>query len=205
MGKLRGRLPHLHRLLEPELVETPKARTKYWTASSAGGGAEPVPAPCTTRSHSPPRAREEPRDPPPPRQCRPREAALAAHAFWKSLTIRRDGAFPRRPQAAGLVIHTGVDHPAAGVNDAKVGGHEQLIVEQVDAGGVAHGELLLTGAEAEGLQDVALSGPAFTGDDEVLGAAYEHIDYDDARKQEVPNHVDIEMGPLFIVGLRATF
>ena len=39
----------------------------------------------------------------------------------------------------------------------------------------------------------------------VLGVAYEHIEYDDARKQEVPNHVDVEMGPLFIVGLRVTF
>ena len=41
--------------------------------------------------------------------------------------------------------------------------------------------------------------------DGVIGVGYEHIDYDDARKQEIPNHVDVELGPLLLVGLRAQF
>ncbi len=42
------------------------------------------------------------------------------------------------------------------------------VVEEVDAAGVAEGDGLLAGAEAEGLEEVALAGAALAGDDEVI-------------------------------------
>lgn len=47
------------------------------------------------------------------------------------------------------------------------------VVEQVDASGVAHRELLLAGAATEGLEDVALAGAARAGDDEIVVPAHE--------------------------------
>lgn len=46
------------------------------------------------------------------------------------------------------------------------------VVEQVDAAGVAHGELLLAGTATERLEDVALAGAARAGDDKVVVSAH---------------------------------
>src|SRR5207248_1422040 len=47
------------------------------------------------------------------------------------------------------------------------------IIEEIDAAGVAYGELLLAGAQAQGHEDVALAGAALAGEDEVLLATDE--------------------------------
>ncbi len=47
------------------------------------------------------------------------------------------------------------------------------VVEQVDAAGVSHAELTLTGLDAERLQDMALAGSALAGEEQVLGASDE--------------------------------
>jgi len=63
-----------------------------------------------------------------------------------------------------------------GFETAAVGGVGEAgvqVVEQVDAAGIADGELLLAGAKAEGLEEVALAGTALAGQDEIVVAAHE--------------------------------
>lgn len=66
--------------------------------------------------------------------------------------------------------------PRPGLEAARVGAVSEAgveVVEQVDASGVAHRELLLAGAASEGLEDVALAGAAGTRDHEVVVSAHE--------------------------------
>lgn len=41
--------------------------------------------------------------------------------------------------------------------------------------------------------------------DAVIGIGYERIQYDDSGKQDVPNDIDVDLGPLLILGLRLEF
>jgi hypothetical protein len=68
-------------------------------------------------------------------------------------------------------VGTGPGLEAPGVGAVGEAGVE--VVEQVDAAGVAEGEGLLAGAQAEGLEEVALAGAAIAGEDEVVFAADE--------------------------------
>jgi hypothetical protein len=38
-----------------------------------------------------------------------------------------------------------------------------------------------------------------------LGVGYDRIDYDDSRKQQVPNRISIDAGPMLVAGLRVRF
>jgi hypothetical protein len=60
---------------------------------------------------------------------------------------------------------------ASGVGS--VGEASVQVVEQVDAPSIAHRELLLAGASGEGLQDVALTGSARAGDDQIVAPSHE--------------------------------
>ena len=68
------------------------------------------------------------------------------------------------------------------------------IVEQVDAAGVAEGDALLAGAQAEGLEEVALAGAALAGDDQVIVAADEGeaAELDEGGLVEVGLEVPVE-------------
>ena len=63
-----------------------------------------------------------------------------------------------------------------GLESARIGavGEARVeVVEQVDAARVAHADPLLTCAEAEGFEDVALAGAGLSGDDEVVASSNE--------------------------------
>ncbi len=53
-----------------------------------------------------------------------------------------------------------------------IGESSVQIVEEVDAAGIAHGNALFAGPEAESLEDVALPGTCLAGDHQIVVAPY---------------------------------
>ena len=41
--------------------------------------------------------------------------------------------------------------------------------------------------------------------DALVGVGYERLQYDDAKKQELPNDIDVDLGPLLLLSIKAEF